>query len=523
MIKKLRLSTLLLLLMCILAVSCSLQEELFEPRLDERCMTDVDEARQYLSSLGDIQYGPSSSTCFPTGTFAPIWSDAEAIFNEYTGDSYLEVPFISSNTFRFFRCESRSAVLCNAERKLLIKKRTDGEMFAYVLWIVAEPEYTRKNADVDILYAMHNDGRYSNFSGLYIYTTLSGHVVRVNRIEDGILVDGVFMRGCKSAEQRNLLYEEYKRICGNLSVVKGFALQTRSASEPDDSSSIDGGVIDSAVVTDSIVYPGIPDADFPYLPGNPLDGAGNEGSGDDDDPTGGDGGGGGGGPTGGGHGNHGDGSGNDNGNNNSGDNNNENNNNGPGTSSHPQLPQDIDCFTIVAPTESLAEKVREEMRTHFQMPAVPALYSLSVKEIRLEVMEHGALYVRGQSYIRVNMNDIRECAIHEDLWHSIQYLYNPGMTDGQMELEAKILLSLMQERGNVYYGLYREHVGPMLEFYDNPTADTFEAAVECLNARWDYGLGCFSVSGPDDGDYTSLFANITTFINQFNLSFPVEN
>ncbi len=93
----------------------------------------------------------------------------------------------------------KSFVKCY-HKLVVVKDRKTGKLGNYVVFFIAANDYAKAHPG-DVSKRFNNDGEMSDFSGLKIYTTLEGGIIRVNKYNKGQKRQGVFLGSAKNKEE----------------------------------------------------------------------------------------------------------------------------------------------------------------------------------------------------------------------------------------------------------------------------------------------------------------------------------
>ena len=148
---------------------------------------------------------------FPFGDIIPKWSSGVASNTSKT--AYYETPIRSSYFYRAWR---HKRIGKNKKKEWICTK------IIHKLLVMKDPETNKTHNYIELLiptihFINHhrtfnynlitNDGNMLDFSGFKVYTTLDGHLVRVNEYKNGKRVRGVFLDGTADKET----YQEMRR------------------------------------------------------------------------------------------------------------------------------------------------------------------------------------------------------------------------------------------------------------------------------------------------------------------------
>lgn len=167
------------------------------------------------------------------------WSKANRFYVPKIDNDNAEAPFLSKYSLQFYIRDrlGRNKLLESDQRILIVRDRQNSAEGAFVMTIVADPDYTNKR-NTRKLNKFHNNGDFTDFSGLIIYSRLSGSVVRVDRYLSGGRVHAVSMQQIKSKEDMRERVAALSRAFGVIRVRRVLSyLDTRCyyGCSPDDS------------------------------------------------------------------------------------------------------------------------------------------------------------------------------------------------------------------------------------------------------------------------------------------------
>ena len=150
--------------------------------------------------MGDATRAVLSDSAFlkkkfmlPIGDFVPKWSEGVSTANKSLYS--VDIPIESSCKYRVIQRDAvtgqKMAVQCY--HKLVVIKDPQTEvMGSYIVFFIATNEFTKAHKG-DISKCYNNDGNMGDFSGLKIYTTLEGLILRANKYEGGKKIDGIYL------------------------------------------------------------------------------------------------------------------------------------------------------------------------------------------------------------------------------------------------------------------------------------------------------------------------------------------
>lgn len=370
------------------------------------------------------------------------WEDAIKYHCCSSGQDVVEVPFISDRQVRFLSWKNtRTAELLDSSEKIIIVKDSFSKTGVFFMTVVADREYTRRHPRIVLSDEIHNDGIFGDFSGVIIYSRISGTIVRADRYEEGELVKEASIYSLSEPYGSRLWGKMLASVMGSLSVADYHNyVKTRSGSVD----SLDGwwnGDTTAIDIEGSICVADTTAADDPFDPfsdldnGDPFAGGGYTGP---DEPDPGSGGGGGGGSTG---------------------------QNSPTTSQYAGI-------TIYGgtPTQiSYLLRAFTDNRVNTYAPVVRLLNELNKSKvcilIQSQVEVNGTSVdaacnppnASGRIIIKVNANELDNVsycwAIYEELFHAYQYQTSPSWKKGDMELEAKVWISILKVETGVHFGI----------------------------------------------------------------------
>jgi hypothetical protein len=154
------------------------------------------------------------------GLIEADWSKSASYRGTRTGIDNCEAPLFSEQSLIFYMRDDKGGriSLDSHQRVVVVRNPLTGNDGAYVMTIVADDSYTKTHKRIQLERDFRNDGRLHDFSGLIIYTKLSGKIVRVDRIIDGEPGPCVSMLGIKDRSDIFKRSISFKRIMDGLQV-----------------------------------------------------------------------------------------------------------------------------------------------------------------------------------------------------------------------------------------------------------------------------------------------------------------
>lgn len=153
---------------------------------------------------------------FPFGNIIPKWSSGVASNTSKT--AYYETPIRSSYFYRAWRHKrigknKKKEWICTKiiHKLLVIKDPQTNKTHNYIELLIPTIHFVNHHRTFNYN-RLTNDGNMLDFSGFKVYTTLDGHLVRVNEYKNGKRVRGVFLDGTADKET----YQEMKRRALNM-------------------------------------------------------------------------------------------------------------------------------------------------------------------------------------------------------------------------------------------------------------------------------------------------------------------
>ena len=136
---------------------------------------------------------------FPFGDIVPKWSSGEA--SSVSKFANYETPIRSSYLYRAWRhkrigkSKKKQWMCTKVIHKLLVVKdaKTD-KMYNYIELLIPTIHFLNHHRNFNFN-QLKNDGNMLDYSGLKVYTTLDGYLIRVNEYRNGRKVKGVYLGG----------------------------------------------------------------------------------------------------------------------------------------------------------------------------------------------------------------------------------------------------------------------------------------------------------------------------------------
>ena len=153
---------------------------------------------------------------FPFGNIVPKWNCGVA--SNASGTAYYETSIRSSYFFRAWRHKrigknKKKKWMCTKiiHKLLVMKDLNTNETYNYIELLIPTIHFINHHRTFNFS-RITNDGNMMDFSGFKLYTTLDGHLVRVNEYKKGKRVRGVFLDGTTDKET----YQEMRRRALNM-------------------------------------------------------------------------------------------------------------------------------------------------------------------------------------------------------------------------------------------------------------------------------------------------------------------
>ena len=153
---------------------------------------------------------------FPFGDIIPKWSGGVAS-NSSKFANY-ETPIRSSYLYRAWRHKrigknKKKEWICTkiVHKLLVIKDPKTNKTYNYIELLIPTIHFVNHHRTFNYN-QLTNDGNMLDFSGFKVYTTLDGHLVRVNEYKNGKKIRGVFLDGTADKE----IYQEMRRRALNM-------------------------------------------------------------------------------------------------------------------------------------------------------------------------------------------------------------------------------------------------------------------------------------------------------------------
>lgn len=191
-----KVSTFMAALICVGSCSLDWGEEVLHENSEG---LSIEEAKSYFEdAVMDATTRTLKQSAHPMmwdlGEIVPDWSKGTSTisFSLLSAD----VP-IESSTYRYrvLQTDKETGKKRNVKcyQKLVIaKNRKTGRMGNYIVYFIATNKYSKENRGI-ISDWFNNDGNMGDFSGVKIYTTLEGRMVRVNKFENGRKMKGIYL------------------------------------------------------------------------------------------------------------------------------------------------------------------------------------------------------------------------------------------------------------------------------------------------------------------------------------------
>lgn len=178
-------------------------------------------------SLGDIV--PKWSKGIPTGT-SSIYS--------------VDVPIESSTyCYRVVRTDPQTGkahfVKCY-HKLVVVKDRKTGRLGNYVVFFIATNEYADSHPG-NVGKRFNNDGDMGDFSGLKIYATLEGIIIRANKYHAGQKQEGIYLGSAKNVQEYAAGLMRIMRMMKNMELQRGFKVGAVTRYEGNDDWNYKGG------------------------------------------------------------------------------------------------------------------------------------------------------------------------------------------------------------------------------------------------------------------------------------------
>lgn len=133
--------------------------------------------------------------------YTPDWDKAEYFQNEHQ-ETY-EIPIVSDRRLFANRVDFNNHYKeynVAVDQRILITRNTqNGQLWSYVMSVIPDLHC----ADLGAIKGFHHACN-SNFSGLVLYSSLDGHLIRASRYENGVLELGFYYENDKLTEEERL-------------------------------------------------------------------------------------------------------------------------------------------------------------------------------------------------------------------------------------------------------------------------------------------------------------------------------
>ncbi len=162
------------------------------------------------SKISDRATISDSPFVWESGTVVPVWKAAERHSIQGREESYV-VPMLSS--VRYYACNGKEETLVRCDQSLIVSKKVNnGGMSLRIVFSIPEDDFKRGRTS-------------SDFSGLLVYTDLSGKFRKIEKYAGGKMLDGVYF----SESESEIAWERHKlfinKIMEGVTVFKVNSLQ----------------------------------------------------------------------------------------------------------------------------------------------------------------------------------------------------------------------------------------------------------------------------------------------------------
>ena len=141
---------------------------------------------------------------FPFGDIVPKWSSGEA--SSVSKFANYETPIRSSYLYRAWRHKrmgknKKKQWMCTKiiHKLLVVKDAKTDKMYNYIELLIPTIHFLNHHRNFNFN-QLKNDGNMLDYSGLKVYTTLDGYLIRVNEYRNGKKVKGVYLGGTTDKE-----------------------------------------------------------------------------------------------------------------------------------------------------------------------------------------------------------------------------------------------------------------------------------------------------------------------------------
>lgn len=454
----------------------------------------INEAKEVFDSCS-VDNGTFNFLSLFPGQIAPLWNESVSYRNTLTGQDILECPIESRFHYVYSRREGsrRGRQFLDATQKMLvIKDYTSGIKSAFILRIIADTDYSDRHKKEDLAEKYHNNGVLYDFSGWFLYTELSGRVVRLDRVNKGSIINGVSFVGCPNQEIFRSKVIVYSRLIKELSVLRrrgNLIYKTKSDGDPDSLNYDPNSLVDTleaAICVDSL-----PVDDDGFDPWGDYWDEGTYGTGPTPplDPGCGGGGGGYSGGTGGG-------------------------NSGTGS---PTTYRGLKFYGSFSDVNTFINYID---KCNLCILSSTLLDNLVNKDISIDIKQNvyingnpvSASFTSSSNQISIRADGFNGLIIHE-LFHFFQHENDADWKKGDYEFEAKVFeaLLLLLYNNDLFFGNDRYYWQPFYDFFCYRTVESFNTAVQCLRGSvFFYELSKFPMSS---------FSNLNDYVKHIDLLF----
>ena len=180
----------------------------------EEAMSVFSDEYDRVSGISGKDAVSESPFVWESGTVVPVWRTAARHVIRGKEDSYV-VPMLSS--VRYYASKGKDVTLVRCDQSLIISKNVNsGRASIRIVFSIPDDELKRS-------------GMFPDFSGLLVYTDLSGKFKKIEKYEVGEMCDGVYFGESESeiAKERHRLF--INRIMEGVTVFKvsSFQIDTR--------------------------------------------------------------------------------------------------------------------------------------------------------------------------------------------------------------------------------------------------------------------------------------------------------
>lgn len=223
------------------------------------CSLTIDDASVIYNSAVSSSAIRNSKGCLSASNIMSLdWHDAIRYHNTNVSQDNVEVPFKRRSRLYFFLSDGINKVqFLDYCQKILVVRDSEGRCGVFLMTIIADKDYTRTHRKTDLNQSVHNDGRIVDYSGLIVYSHLTGKIVRADRYRNGVLVSEASIFNMPNGSNHLAWHKLLSSVMGRVIIARSsFNVKTKGDSDDTldgwwnrDSSGI---VIDSSVcVVDS--------------------------------------------------------------------------------------------------------------------------------------------------------------------------------------------------------------------------------------------------------------------------------